>query len=66
MYLSLSQNNYRQAMCRMLKENQFLDVIIILYIRAVCLREFKRNRSNIKEMTIGDEEKCIMNFGQEA
>lgn len=53
-------------MCRMLKENQFLDVIIILYIRAVCLREFKRNRSNIKEMTIGDEEKCIMNFGQEA
>lgn len=48
--------NFRRALARMITENPYMDFLIILYFRAVCLIAFKKMKSDVKDFLKGTEE----------
>ena len=63
---SLGFRNYKRALARMLTEYPYLDFIIILYFRAICLIAFKKKKQEFKDFLKGTEEDEISTYGEES
>ena len=65
-FLRITQHNYKRALARMLTENHYMDFIIILYFRALCLYAFSKNKEQFRDFLKGTEEDEIRTYGEES
>ena len=50
----------------MLNENHYLDFIIILYFRSLCLYYFENKKEEFRDFLKGTEEDEITSYGEES
>lgn len=52
----------KKALVKLFGENPFLDFIVILYFRSVCLKSLHKNKDELKSFITGSEEMSIRTY----
>ena len=55
--------NNKRILSRLFRKYPYLDFIVILYFRALCLKGLEKHKSQVKEFMKGTEEEEIRTYG---
>lgn len=65
-FLKKYKQNWKRALARMLAENPYLDWLLMLYFRALCVKGLEEERSRIKGFLGGGESDQVKWYGAES
>ena len=63
--MKINENNSYKGLIMLFDKYPFLDFIVILYFRSLCLLTLNENRGKFQDYLTGNEEDCIKNYSEE-